>query len=153
MRVHTYRAGDDEPRTHPDAPPQTRLRDLVAVEAGEVAYRVGDGSEVDVDHTLGEIFGEGSGHVVVHHCREITVTVAYGGTEKDLQVRPSTKIDDVRTEAIAAFGVDPGTGADLVLRLPGSTDDLPAPRPIGIYVPKGSCALAVDLVHAVRPQG
>jgi hypothetical protein len=153
MRVHTYGAGDAEPHTHPDVPPETRLGDLAAIEAGEVAYRVGDGGEVEAHRTLAEIFGEGPGHVIVHHCREITVTVAYGGTERDLDVRPSTKIEDVRAEAIAAFGLDPATAADLVLRLPGSTEDLPSTRPIGIYVPKGSCVLTVDLVHAVRPQG
>jgi hypothetical protein len=41
----------------------------------------------------------------------------------------------------------------LVLRLPGSDQDLDLTQPVGAVVPKGTCSVTVDLVHTVRPQG
>ncbi|KFG05964.1 MULTISPECIES: hypothetical protein [Streptomyces] len=129
------------------------LGDVVAVEADERVYRVGDEAELDVELTVVELFGEGPGHVVIHKCHEIAVTVAYGGTEKLVRAHPATHIRTVRARAVKAFGIAHEDAADLALRLPGTTEDLSLAEPIGSIVPKGSCAVALDLVHAVRAQG
>lgn len=153
MRIHTYSAGTAGALTHPDVPPETCLRELVAVEIDEVAFRVGHEAELDIELGVGEIFGAEPGHVLVHHCHEIAVAVSYAGNEKRLTVHPATHVNKVRAKAIAAFGLDASSSADLILRMAGSTEELPATNPIGAYVTKGSCALALDLVHLVRPQG
>jgi hypothetical protein len=153
MRVHTYASGARGAVTHPDVADQTRLRELVVIEADERVYQVGGEAELDIELTVLEIFGAEPGHVVVHHCREIAVTVSYAGADKVLTVRPSAPVKEVRAEAIDAFRIDAGSSADLALRLPGSPDELAVNSPVGAYVPKGSCALTLDLVHLVRPQG
>lgn len=79
MRVHAYAAGTPTASTHPDVDGGTRLRELVFIEAADVAYKVGGGTEVDVELTVAEIFGGGPGEVIVHGCREIAVTVDYTG--------------------------------------------------------------------------
>ncbi len=153
MRIHSYTAGAQSAVTHPDAAPDTRMGELITIETGETAYRVGDGAEIDVQLTILEIFGTEPGHVIVHACREIAVTVSYAGTVKVLTARPWLPVSDVRAEAIAALELGPGSSADLVLRLPGSGDELTVTSPIGAYVPAGKCAVRLDLVHVVRPQG
>jgi hypothetical protein len=153
MRVHTYAPGTQAAVTHPDVAPDAKLADLITVELDEQVYRVGDDVEIDINLTVVEIFGNDPGHVVVHHCREITIVVSYVGTDRTIEVHPSAHVKQVREKAVAAFGLDPGAAADLVLRLPNSTEELPPTSPIGAFVPKGTCALSLDLVHLVRPQG
>jgi hypothetical protein len=153
MRLHAYEAGSRTATTYPEVGPGTRLRELVIMGTDVVAYQVGNDVEVDVELTVSEIFGDGPGHVIVHPCREITVTVDYAGTDKTIKARPSERIGDVRTRAISELGLDPQSSADLVLRLPGTAEELPDASPIGAYVPRGTCALTLDLVHASRPQG
>ncbi|MEU5281716.1 hypothetical protein AB0G87_35510 [Streptomyces asoensis] len=152
MRVHTYRHGQGGAQTQ-EVEPKARLSDVVMVEAGEKAYRVGDELELDVELTVVELFGEQPGHVVVHKCHRIEVTVAYAGTEKAVQAHPATRVRQVRKEAVEAFGIPSADAADLVLRLPGTTTDLRLADPIGSIVPAGSCAVTLDLVHAGRSQG
>ena len=153
MRVHAYAAGTPTASTHPDVDGGTRLGELVVIEAADVAYKVGDGSEVDVELTVAEIFGGGPGEVIVHRCREIAVTVDYTGESVTVRARSSERLSGVRAQAVRKLGLDPKLSADLVLRLPGTTAELPEASPVGAYVPRRTCALTLDLVHAVRPQG
>jgi hypothetical protein len=153
MRVHAYSAGEPSAVTHPNVDPAARLVDLIAVGPDEQVFRVGDDTEIDVEQTAENLFGDEPGHVLVHHCRKISVVVSYVGTERTIEARPSAHVKKVRKEAVDAFGLDKEASADLVLRLPGSSEDLPANSPIGAFVGKGTCVLRVDLVHLVRPQG
>jgi len=157
MRVHAYAAGTPAAATHPDVDGGTRLREIVVIETADIAYKVGDGTEVDVELTVAEIFGGGPGEVIVHGCQEIAVTVDYTGQSVPVRARPSERLSDIRAQAVQELerehGLDPKQAADLVLRLPGTTAELPEGSPVGAYVPKGTCALTLDLVHAVRPQG
>ncbi|MEY9858502.1 ribosomal protein L21E [Catenulispora sp. GAS73] len=152
MRIHTYAAGNGGAQTR-ETEPQTRLREIVDVEAEEHAYRVGDEVELDIDLTVTELFGAEPGHVVVHKCHVIAVTVSYGGVEKVIEAHPATHLRKVRAKAIDAFNIPPGDAADLVLRLPEAEQDLNLAEPVGAVVPLHSCAVTVDLVHTVRPQG
>ncbi|WP_086851337.1 hypothetical protein [Amycolatopsis kentuckyensis] len=153
MRVHTYAPGSPAAITHPDADPEATLASLISVEVDEHVFRVGDDVEIDIELTVAELFGKAPGHVVVHHCRRVAVSVSYVGAIKEIEVHPSAHVKKVRAEAIAAFGLDPATSADLALRVAGTAEDLPPNSPIGAFVPKGSCAVQLDLVHLVRPQG
>ena len=153
MRIHTYSADGQAAVTHPDVRPATPLRELLEPQDGDRLYLVGQDTEIVIDHTAGEVFGDQPGHVIVHHCRQIEVTVAYASRDKLVAAYPSTLVKDVRAEAVKEFGLSPAESADLVLRLPGSTEELVATNPIGVYVPRGTCRVTVDLVHAIRPQG
>lgn len=153
MRVHAYTAGSAAAVTHPDVASETRLRDLIVIEADERIHRVGEEIEVDIELSIIEIFGTEHGHVIAHPCREIAVLAVYGGIDKTVTAHPATYVRDVRAKAISEFGLDPASSADLVLRLPGTTTDLVPTYPIGAYAPKGTCSVTVDLVHLVRPQG
>jgi len=153
LRIHTYSAGGQAAVTHPDVQPGTLLRDLLAPQNGDQVYLVGQEAEVDADRTAGEVFGDQPGHVISHHCRQVTVTVTYSTRDELVTAHPSTLVKKVRAEAIKELELSPAESADLVLRLPGSTEELVATNPIGAYVPKGTCAVTLDLVHAIRPQG
>ncbi|WP_103355612.1 hypothetical protein [Amycolatopsis sp. CA-128772] len=139
--------------TYPDTAPETKLATLVEVGVDEHVFRVGSEVEIDVGLTVAELFDEGSGHVLVHHCRQIAVTVSYVGNEQSFEVHPSAHVKAVLKRAIKAFDIDPTAAADLVLRSSGSSDDLPPNSPIGAFVARGTCAVHLDLVHLVRPQG
>jgi hypothetical protein len=164
MRVHLYTAGSIEARTL-TATPEARLRDLVELADGEQGFVVDDGHDeedesdgddgegADPDATVAALFGTGSGHLVTHTCRRVAITVAYAGGEQIVKVPPSARLRQVRRRAIAAFGIAAADAADLVLRLPGSDQDLDLTLPAGAIVPQRSCEAAVDLVHTVRPQG
>src|ERR1022692_1780863 len=151
MRVHAYAAGTPTASTHPDVDGGTCLRELVVIEAADIAYKVGDGTEIDVELTIAEIFDGGPGEVIVHGCREIMITVDYTGKSVPVRARPSERLSDVRAQAVQELvrqhGLDPKQSADLVLRLPGTTAELPEASPVGAYVAKGTCALTLDLVH------
>lgn len=153
MRVHIHGAGEQGVVTHPNVEPDTVLRELLVIEAEERVYRVGDEEVIDIDLAIGAIFSEGPGHIVIHRCHEITVTVGYAGHDIELHVHPSTRVKDIRERAIEALKVDAGSAADLVLRLPGASEDLIASAPIGSCVPGNACAVTIDLIHAVRSQG
>ena len=57
-----------------------------------------------------------------------------------VRARPSERLSDVRAQAVRELvrehGLDPKQSADLVLRLPGTTADLPEASPVGAYVPR-----------------
>jgi hypothetical protein len=126
---------------------------LVAVEVDESVYRVGDATEIDVEVAVVEVLRATTGHVVVHHCREVEVEVTYNGVNRKLKVHPSAQVKKVFDHAVVAFGLSPADTTDLALRLPGADVDLPMASPIGAFVARGSCALRLDLVHTRRPQG
>jgi hypothetical protein len=153
LRIHAYSAGGQAAVTHPDVQPGMPLRDLLAPQDGNRFYLVGQEAEIDADRTVGEVFGDQPGHVIAHHCLRIAVTVMYSTINKLVRVHPATLVKKVRADAIEAFELSPAESADLVLRLPGSPEELVATNPIGAYVSTGTCALTVDLVHAIRPQG
>ena len=153
MRVHAYGPGTRTAVTRPDAAGETRLRELVIIEADEAVYQVGGHDEIDIQLTVAEIFGDGPGHVIVHSCREIIVTVDYTGKSVIVKAPPPERVGDIHAQAVRELRLDPAQSTDLVLRLPGTTEELPDDAPVGAYVPKGTCALTLDLVHAVRPQG
>ena len=151
MRVHEYRAGKPV-QTH-EVGPQARLREMLVIETDERAYLVDGTEELDVELTVAELFGEESGHVVVHRCRSITVKVEYAGAETMLEAHPSTRLRRVREQAARTFGIAPVDAAGLQLRLPDSTVDLKLTEPVGAFTSPGECTVTFDLVHAKRPQG
>lgn len=153
LRLHVYEAGNTTPTSHTDVPPGATLQEIVVIEETETVYRVGSEAIIDVDIEVITLFPDGPAHIIKHHCREVEVTVSYVGTPVELKVHPAAHVQKVRADAIAALGITPVNAADLELRIPGTEADLDPAKPIGAYVAKASCALTLDLVHVVRPQG
>ncbi len=152
MRLHIHSPGTPAPLTHPDAAADSRLRELVVVEADEHVYRVGTAEEIDIELTLVEIFETSDhGHVIKHPCHEIKVTADYAGHEAQVTARPGELVKKLRADVIKKLEIDTATAADLVLRLPGQETDLVATIPVGAYAT--ACSLVVNLIHLVRPQG
>ncbi|MEU9891485.1 hypothetical protein [Sphaerisporangium sp. NPDC051011] len=152
-RIHTYARGPQGMLTHTDIPGRTRLRDLLTLEPDEVVYRLDEDAELDIERTVEELFGQGAGQVIVHSCKKVKITVSYAGVQKVVEVKPSARIRRVLKKAVDAFEITDAEATDLVLHLPGSTDDLPVTNPVGMYIPRGTCSAALDLAHLVRSQG
>jgi hypothetical protein len=153
MRVHVYGPGASGARSQ-EVEPETRLGDLLVLADGERAYPMEEDTELDPNLSVAVALGAGPGHVVISACRKIIVTVTYGGVDKQVDVNPSARLRRVRKLAIdKAFEISANDAADLVLRLPGSDQDLDLASPVSSIVPQGSCSVVVDLVHATRPQG
>jgi len=157
MRLYVHRPGSSEIEVVEDAPTDRPLGEvLVEVVEGDFVFVDDAGEPVDLQVTLVEIVevGPRHHHHVHHHpCRSISVSVNYNGRLVDVGSRPNTTVEAVLTNAISAFGIDPVTGADLVLRVPGTDADLPASRHIGSLVARGTCSVTLNLVPGHREQG
>ena len=132
-----------------------RVRDVITVEE-DLIFLDGNDEPVDIDLTLIEIVtdsGQHHHHVHKHPCRRITVEVTYGGLTKTLEAAPSSPIESLRLRAVHDFGIDPVTGATLVLRLPGTDADLPGNGYLTELVLRRHCSLALNLLPSGREAG
>lgn len=93
--------------------------------------------------------------LVKHRCKKINVSVSYNGIEAIIRVAPSRKLRAVIRQSIkiAEFQIDPGSAADLELRLPGSEEGLDSSLPVGRLVANGKCEIELILAPAVRHAG
>lgn len=153
MRVHSFSGGSGFVITHPEAPPDQPIAELLDMKDNECAYVVGSDIALDPKVTLAEVFPGGIGHLLTHRCREVKLTAGYAGHTAHLDVHVATLVSVVLKQAAHDLKIDPATAADLVIRVHGSTEDMVLTNPIGAYLDKGDCQLTVDLVHVVRPQG
>jgi len=158
MRLYIHRPGE-EVSLLDNVDPTVSLETLVEVAEGDFVFLDNNGEPVDIKVTLVELIevisrSDQPHHHVHHHpCRSISVEVVYNGRSVRVDGPPSMTAQTVLLQAIADFGIDPATGADLVLRRPGSDDDIPSSAPIGELVPRGECSLALDLRPGHREQG
>ncbi|MBQ1022589.1 hypothetical protein KBX71_32590 [Micromonospora sp. D93] len=152
MRIHKFTAGEAVAQTR-EVEPDVRLGDLLVLEDDEKVFAVDDEAELDVTVTVEAALAGRPGHLATSACRQIAVTVGYAGADKVVKVHPAIRLRQVRKRAIAAFGISQAAAADLVLRLPGETEDLDLNTPVTTIVPRRTCSAMVDLVHTVRPQG
>jgi len=153
MRLHVHSGEDGQVRTVPDAASESSLADHVELKAGVFVFAVDDtGRELDPSFQLADTFGEGTGRVVTHPGRQITVEVHYAGATASTTVSPGGRLAAIREQAISQLGIDPASAADLGLRIPGGTEDLSLDRPIA-SIAKGANHVDLELVALVRPQG
>lgn len=153
LRLHLYDGQDGQVRTIADAPAHSQVADHVDLATGVHVFAVDDtGRELDGTDRLADAFGEGSGRVVTHPGRQITVVVHYVGTAVTLNVSPGLRLAAIREQSISQLGIDPASAADLGLRTLGGAEDLPLDRPIA-SIAKGANQVDLELVALVRPQG
>jgi hypothetical protein len=159
MRLYIHHPGSPEVSVVEDASPDARVATLVDVVEGDFVFFDDGDDPVDIQLTLAEVvrgFAEEDRHQhhVHHHpCRQIAVEVVYNGRTKEVPARAGTQVETVLLRAISEFEIDPVTGADLVLRLPGSADDLGGTTHVGTLVPRGRCTLTLNLLPGHREQG
>lgn len=155
MRVHSYAAGAHAAVTHPDVAPELPVHEAIHIEiaANERAYLVGQRTEIDLRETVEATFTNDITGVIVHPCHSIKTSVSYSGIETHLDEHPADMVASVRRAAIEKLKISSSDAVDLVLRLSGSTEDLPPGAPLGAYTAAGTCSIALDLVHKHRPQG
>ena len=152
MKIHHFAAGEADAQTR-EVEPDVRLGDLLVLEEDEKVFLVGDEVELDVTVAVEAILAGRPGHLATSTCHLIAVTVGYGGADKVVKVHPASRLREVRTRAITAFGISHAAAADLVLRVPAGSEDLDLNAPVTTIVPRRTCSTTVDLVHTVRPQG
>lgn len=157
MRIYAHEPGS-ELTLHEDVPRDRTFREIVAVDQETFVFLDDDDEPVDVELVIVEVVtsrgrSPGSHHVHRHHCRHVTIAVNYGGDTRDVKVSPNQTVATVLSRAIKAYGIDPAAGADLVLRRPGSTDDLPQAEHIGDLHPGPACKLELNLLPAHREAG
>ena len=157
MRIYVHEPGTDL-ILHEDVAQTQTFREVCTVAEEEFVFLDDDDEPVEVDLTIVEVViargrHPGHHHVHRHHCRQITVEVHYGGDTRVVAVTPNQSVASVLSKAIAEFGVDPAAGADLVLRRPGSNEDLPQAEHIGDLHAGPACAIELNLLPAHREAG
>jgi hypothetical protein len=153
MRLHVHSGQDGQVRTVPDAAEDSSVADHLELGTGLFVFAVDDeGRELGPGDRLSDTFGEGSGRVVTHPARQITVVVHYAGASATLNVSPGARLAAIREQAISQLGIDPASAADLGLRTPGGAEDLALDKPIA-SIAQGANHVDLELVALVRPQG
>jgi hypothetical protein len=157
MRIYVHEP-DAELKLHEDVEESQTFREICTVEEQTFVFLDDDDEPVGVDLTIVEVViargrKPGHHHVHRHHCREITVEVHYGGDTRPVRVTPNQTVATVLNKAIAEYGIDPAAGADLVLRRPGSNEDLPQAEHIGDLHAGPPCSLELNLLPAHREAG
>lgn len=157
MRIYIHSPGIEKIEIIEDVDLNSQFSDHITLGEGDFVFV--DEQDVPIDYSIViseiEISPHNSHHHHVHRhpCREISTTVSYNGRPVTITVRPNSRVGQVLDDAIARFEIDPVSGADLVLRLLGSTDDLSNSRFIGELVPRGSCSLELNLLAGHREHG
>jgi ribosomal protein L32 len=143
--------------THIDeADANVSLSELIVVVEGDFVFVDDKGEPVDIALTLIEIaVAADTHHHHIHHhsCKAIKVDITYNGRPVSMSVTPNLRVEDVLLQAIADFGIDPVSAADLVLRLPGTDQDISGSTFIGELVPRGDCTLKLNLLPGSREHG
>lgn len=151
MRIYVHDASGAHTLDLDD--PATPLTKAVPVDGQERLWPENSDEPLLADATVADIGNGRTGHV--HRGRGlITVTVTYNGLVESRDFGPGTTIERLFEWVTGrrGFNVDPAAAADLVLRLPGTEDDLDPGTHIGTLVSKAK-ALALDLLPAQRFAG
>jgi hypothetical protein len=168
MRLYIHSPGTAEVTVIEDVAPDTRVDAVVEVVEGDYVFLDDDDEPINVQLTIAALVqnsehGDRQHHHQHHHhhhhhvhhhpCLKLEVGVVYNGQTKSVPAVPGTLIETVLLRALAAFEIDPVTGADLVLRLPGSDDDLPGSKHVGELIQRGSCSVTLNLLPGHREAG
>ena len=157
MRIYLHEP-QAEPTLLEEVEETARFRDICAVEEEIFVFLDDHDEPVEVDVLIVEVLRErghkpGHHHVHRHPCRQISVEVHYGGDTRPVLATPNQTIGVVLTRALQAYGIDATSGADLVLRRPGSADDLSQNEHLGDLHPGENCKLELNLLPAQREAG
>jgi hypothetical protein len=159
-RVRIYNHQPDSDTTVIDDIEETAtVASLLEVADTDYVFLDDDDEPIRIDVAIVEVLrgrGREPGHhhhIHRHSCRTITVSVTYGGALRRILAAPNTPVATITTEALTAFQIDPVTGADLVLRVPGSDSDLSDSTCIGSLTHGRDCAADLNLLPAHREAG
>ena len=91
--------------------------------------------------------------VHLHRCKQVAVTVRFGGRTEEHPFRPATTIGRIRQWAGRRFGLKAGDIAEHVLQIAGSNEQPDMDTHVGTLVQHPRCAIVFDLVPAHRING
>lgn len=91
--------------------------------------------------------------VHLHRCKQVAVTVRFGGRSEEHPFRPATTIGRIRQWAGRRFGLKAGDIAEHVLQIAGSNEQPDMDTHVGTLVQHPRCAIVFDLVPAHRING
>lgn len=91
--------------------------------------------------------------VHLHRCKQVAVTVRFGGRTEQHPFRPATTIGRIRQWAGRRFGLKAGDIAEHVLQISGSNEQPDMDTHVGTLVQHPRCAIVFDLVPAHRING
>lgn len=89
----------------------------------------------------------------LHRCKQLAVTVRFGGRTEEHPFRPATTIGRIRQWAGRRFGLKAGDVAEHVLQIAGSNEQPDIDTHVGTLVRHPRCAIVFDLVPAHRING
>lgn len=156
MRLYVHSPGSNEVTAIENADANTSLGEQISIAEGDFVFVDDNNDPVDITLTLTQITitVEKHHHHVHHHpCKEIKVEVMYNGRPVFINAVPNGRIEDVLMRAIAELGIDPVSAADLVLRVPGTDQDLSGSTFVGELLPRGDCSLVLNLLAGNREHG
>lgn len=71
--------------------------------------------ELDKNLTVSDAKIKNGDHVFLGRCKKVSVSINYAGKTFTISVSPATSIKNLRKQALKYFGIDEGSGADLLL--------------------------------------
>ena len=118
------------------------------------AIYIEDGEEtVDPNASLEEAGIRHRGHVHVHRCHRIEVSVNFNARTETKVFPPSATVGRVKKWAVKAFDMSEKDAAEHVLQITGSKVRPDEDIHIGTLVTHPACRVSFDLVPKVRVEG
>lgn len=129
------------------------LSEFIVLEEDEQLFLVSDdGGVLAVDVRVEEIAVAETVTVITHPHKVIHVEVDYSGRSISMDVSPGVRVEAIRERSIKELGIAPSDGAELDLRLRGTTEDLDPGTPIGHFA-GAHAKVDLELVGKLHPQG
>lgn len=108
---------------------------------------------VDPNASLEEAGIHHRGHVHVHRCHRIDVSVNFNARTETKVFPPSATVGRVKKWAVKAYGMSDKDAAEHVLQIAGSNVRPDEDIHIGTLVTHPACRISFDLVPKVRVEG
>lgn len=113
-----------------------------------------DAEEVlELDHPLEKAGIRHRGHVHIHRCRHIEVSVTFNGKKITRAFPPSATIGRIKKWAAKEFGMSEKDASEHVLQVTGTTSTPDEDTHVGTLVTHPNCQISFDLVPKVRIEG
>ena len=108
---------------------------------------------LELDALLEKVGIHHRGHVHIHRCRRIDVSVTFNGRQVSKVFPPSATVSHVKKWAVREFGMSEKDASDHVLQVSGTKTQPDEDIHIGTLVTHPVCHISFDLVPKVRIEG
>ena len=108
---------------------------------------------LELDHRLEKAGIRHRGHVHIHRCNRIEVSVTFNGKKITRAFPPSSTIGRIKKWAAKEFGMTEKDASEHVLQVSGATATPDEDTHLGTLVTHPNCHISFDLVPKVRIEG